>query len=145
MGDGERGGLREQIAADGDFVGGVLGQRNANGIADAVAEQGTNPDGALDAAVFAFAGIGRPQKFFDTLITAGALVKGTQEFADHHLYDAQDLQGLRDQAKGIPLVTTEKDLVRIAPEQRHDIAALAVDARFDDPAALEALLAGAAP
>ena len=96
-------------------------------------------------AVFAFAGIGRPQKFFDTLITAGALVKGTQEFADHHLYDAQDLQGLRDQAKGIPLVTTEKDLVRIAPEQRHDIAALAVEARFDDPAALEALLAGAAP
>jgi tetraacyldisaccharide 4'-kinase len=95
--------------------------------------------------VFAFAGIGRPQKFFDTLKAAGAIVKGTQDFADHHLYDAQDLQGLRDQAKGDLLVTTEKDLVRIAPEQRHGIAALAVEARFDDPAALEALLAKAVP
>lgn len=91
--------------------------------------------------VFAFAGIGRPRKFFDTLKAAGALVAGTQDFADHHNYDAQDLQGLRDQAKGDLLVTTEKDLVRIPAEQRRGIAALAVEARFDDPAALAALLA----
>ena len=95
--------------------------------------------------VFAFAGIGRPQKFFDTLKVAGALVKGTQDFADHHLYDAKDLQGLRDQAKGDLLVTTEKDLVRIPLQQRHGIAALAVEARFDDPAALAALLGKVAP
>jgi tetraacyldisaccharide 4'-kinase len=93
--------------------------------------------------VFAFAGIGRPQKFFDTLQATGAIVKGTQDFADHYLYDAQDLQGLRDQARGDLMVTTEKDLVRIAPEQRRGIVALAVEARFDDPAALEALLAKA--
>jgi tetraacyldisaccharide 4'-kinase len=91
--------------------------------------------------VFAFAGIGRPRKFFDTLKAAGALVAGTQDFADHHNYDALDLQGLRDQAKGDLLVTTEKDLVRIPAEQRRGIAALAVEARFDDPAALAALLA----
>jgi len=91
--------------------------------------------------VFAFAGIGRPRKFFDTLKAAGALVAGTQDFADHHNYDAQDLQGLRDQAKGDLLVTTEKDLVRIPAEQRRGIAALAVEARFDDPAVLAALLA----
>lgn len=95
--------------------------------------------------VFAFAGIGRPQKFFDTLKAVGAFVKGTQDFADHHVYDAQDLQGLRDQAKGDLLVTTEKDLVRIPQGQRHGIAALAVEARFDDVAALQALLAKAVP
>ncbi len=91
--------------------------------------------------VFAFAGIGRPRKFFDTLKAVGAFVAGTQDFADHHNYDAQDLQGLRDQAKGDLLVTTEKDLVRIPAEQRRGIAALAVEARFDDPAVLAALLA----
>jgi tetraacyldisaccharide 4'-kinase len=95
--------------------------------------------------VFAFAGIGRPQKFFDTLKATGAFITGTQEFTDHHLYDAQDLQGLRDQARGDLMVTTEKDLVRIPAEQRHGIAALTVEARFDDPAALQALLAKVMP
>jgi tetraacyldisaccharide 4'-kinase len=95
--------------------------------------------------VFAFAGIGRPQKFYDTLKAVGAIVTGTQDFGDHHFYDAQDLQGLRDQAKGDLLVTTEKDLVRIPPERRAGITALAVEARFADPAALDALLRKAAP
>lgn len=103
------------------------------------------PNSLAGRRVFAFAGIGRPQKFFDTLKAVGARVTGTRDFADHHNYDAQDLQGLRDQAKGDLLVTTEKDLVRIAPEQRHGIVALAVEARFDDPAALAALLAKALP
>jgi len=95
--------------------------------------------------IFAFAGIGRPQKFYDTLKAVGAIVTGTQDFGDHHFYDAQDLQGLRDQAKGAALVTTEKDLVRIPPERRGGIMALAVEARFADPAALDALLRKAAP
>jgi len=75
----------------------------------------------------------------------GAIVTGTQDFADHHNYNAQDLQGLRDRARGALLVATEKDLVRIAPEQRTGITALAVEARFDDPVALAALLARIAP
>ena len=95
--------------------------------------------------VFAFAGIGRPQKFYDTLKAVGAIVTGTYDFGDHHLYNAQDLQGLRDQARGALLVTTEKDLVRIPPERRAGITALAVEARFDDPAALDALLRKAVP
>jgi len=95
--------------------------------------------------VFAFAGIGRPQKFYDTLQAVGAIVTGMQDFGDHHFYDAQDLQGLRDQAKDAMLVTTEKDLVRIPLERRAGIIALAVEARFQDPAALDALLRKAAP
>ncbi|MBV9550301.1 MAG: tetraacyldisaccharide 4'-kinase [Alphaproteobacteria bacterium] len=95
--------------------------------------------------VFAFAGIGRPQKFYATLKAVGAFITGTQDYADHHFYDAKDLQGLRDQAKDALLVTTEKDLVRIPPERRGGIVALAVEARFDDPAALDALLRKAVP
>jgi len=95
--------------------------------------------------VFAFAGIGRPQKFYETVKAAGAILTGTNDFGDHHVYDAQDLQGLRDQAKDALLVTTEKDLVRIPPERRTGITALAVEARFENPAALDALLHKAVP
>ena len=92
--------------------------------------------------VFAFAGIGRPQKFFDTLKAVGAFVEDTESFADHYFYQADDLAGLRAraQAKGVQLVTTEKDLVRIEPAQRTGIAALAVRARFENEAALQAIL-----
>jgi tetraacyldisaccharide 4'-kinase len=92
--------------------------------------------------VLAFAGIGRPQKFFDTLKAVGAFVEDTKSFADHHFYRPDDLAGLRARAqvKGAQLVTTEKDLVRIEPAQRTGIAALAVRARFENPVALEQLL-----
>jgi tetraacyldisaccharide 4'-kinase len=97
--------------------------------------------------VLAFAGIGRPKKFFDTLTQVGALVAETESFADHYYYRPDDLAGLRARAKagGAQLVTTEKDLVRIPPEQRKDITALAVRARFADEAALGRLLDGLWP
>lgn len=97
--------------------------------------------------VLAFAGIGRPKKFFETLTAVGALVEDTESFADHYYYRPDDLAGLRARAKarGAQLVTTEKDLVRIPPEQRKDIAVLAVRARFADEAALSRLLDGLWP
>ena len=39
-----------------------------------------------DASVFAMAGIGRPEKFFQTLQAMGARVVGTRAFPDHHRY-----------------------------------------------------------
>ena len=97
--------------------------------------------------VFAFAGIGRPQKFFDTLRNIGAFVEGTQSYADHYFYKPEDLAALQSQArlKGAQLVTTEKDLVRIEAARREGIAALAVRERFEDPAAVERLLDRIAP
>jgi len=90
--------------------------------------------------VFAFAGIGRPEKFMATLKITGALVMGTQYFGDHHPFQPADLAALRDRAGGAQLVTTEKDYVRLAERDRAGIAVLKVHARFDDPAALDALL-----
>jgi tetraacyldisaccharide 4'-kinase len=65
--------------------------------------------------LLAFAGIGRPQKFFDTLASAGLQVQETQAFADHHPYTVQDIAALQLRAStgGMTLITTEKDAVRL--------------------------------
>ena len=90
--------------------------------------------------VFAFAGIGRPEKFVATLKTAGALVMGTQFFADHHPFQPGEIAALRARADSAQLVTTEKDFVRLKERDRAGMAVLKVQARFDNPAALDALL-----
>jgi tetraacyldisaccharide 4'-kinase len=66
--------------------------------------------------VLAFAGIGRPEKFFRTLAEIGAEVAERYAFPDHHPYSPREAQELLAAAKsrGLLLVTTEKDQVRIA-------------------------------
>ncbi len=68
--------------------------------------------------VLAFAGIGDPGKFFATLTAAGIEVAERASFADHHRYTVAQARDLlaRAQAKGLMLVTTEKDFMRIAGE-----------------------------
>lgn len=81
------------------------------------------PDRSVIAAIgrrkaLAFAGIGDPEKFFATLAAAGIDIAETASFPDHHRYTATDAAALiaRAQAKNLILVTTEKDLVRMAGE-----------------------------
>jgi tetraacyldisaccharide 4'-kinase len=64
--------------------------------------------------LLAFAGIGRPEKFFDTLRDAGLDVRTTRSFADHHAFTLAEAQGLAADAAtaGLTLATTEKDAVR---------------------------------
>jgi len=84
--------------------------------------------------LFAFAGIGRPEKFIASLKQGGVDIAGTQFFPDHHPYRAGEIEAL--QRRG-PLVTTEKDLVRLDPDQQKTIAVLKVSATFaDDPKSL---------
>jgi len=66
--------------------------------------------------VLAFAGIGDPEKFFATLAAAGVAVVERASFPDHHPYTVAETQDLitRAQAKGLMLVTTEKDLMRLS-------------------------------
>ncbi|MEM9779323.1 MAG: tetraacyldisaccharide 4'-kinase [Pseudomonadota bacterium] len=96
---------------------------------------------------FAFAGIGRPAKFFATLRATGAEVVGTQSFADHAPYPRPVLQRLlSDAAKlGAQLVTTEKDAVRLPPDLRREVLTLPVRVDFADASPLETLLAGLTP
>jgi tetraacyldisaccharide 4'-kinase len=95
-----------------------------------------------DARVFAFAGIGRPAKFFATLRELGADLAWTRDFPDHHPYSAGELDTLAAaaHAKNAALVTTEKDWVRLPATWRERIRALKVELRWDDTAALERVL-----
>ena len=95
-------------------------------------------------AVLAFAGIGRPEKFFATLEDAGARVRSVYPFPDHHAYDADEIMSLVEEAAalGAAPVTTEKDLVRLPAEARAMVETLAVRLAWDDADALDRLLAG---
>jgi hypothetical protein len=68
-----------------------------------VVDAALEPDGDAAAAfagrrVAAFAGIGRPEKFFATLERCGAVVVARAPFPDHHRFAAAELQRLADMA-----------------------------------------------
>jgi len=100
------------------------------------------PDPAIvetlrDKPLLAFAGIGRPAKFFRTLEDAGLAVLSTESFGDHHPYSMAEIEALRRRAAagGLRLVTTEKDAVRLSNSE--DIVALPVT--LETPAGLTAM------
>lgn len=88
------------------------------------------PSGPL----IAFAGIGRPTKFFDTLTEAGADLVETVPFPDHHTFSQGDLTFLNTLAKerNARLITTEKDYVRLTPDQRDGILAFPITLSLND-------------
>ena len=92
--------------------------------------------------VYAFAGIGRPQKFFDSLRRLGAELAGCEAFADHQPYDAATLQRLvaAAAAAGAPLVTTAKDAARLGLTAPPGLAVLDVSLVWEDKDALIRLL-----
>lgn len=92
--------------------------------------------------LLAFAGIGRPGKFFTSLHALGAVLVGTRTFPDHHPYRVREIDRLRGDAarEGAQLITTAKDIVRVPPSCRTGIEVLEVVVRWRDPAALDALL-----
>jgi tetraacyldisaccharide 4'-kinase len=95
--------------------------------------------------VFAFAGIGRPEKFTASLEAAGAEIVGRCFFADHHPYTEDEVLELKAVAGDAVLVTTEKDFVRLSTAGREGIRILKVAAIFEDTGAVGRLLDSAAP
>jgi tetraacyldisaccharide 4'-kinase len=86
----------------------------------------------------AFAGIGHPQKLFDTVVAAGGEVVLARPFADHHAYAEDELRDLAATAsrEGLDLVTTAKDAVRIGWTRLEELLpgraeVLEIDAVFD--------------
>lgn len=65
--------------------------------------------------LYAFAGIGRPAKFFEMLIAHELDLVGTRSFPDHHAFTDLDLARLERDARalGATLVTTAKDHARL--------------------------------
>lgn len=91
----------------------------------------------------AFAGIGRPEKFFDTLTALGADLRDSVPFADHHAFTDADLRYLRRLADdhSAQLITTEKDFARLPQEKRENIHTLPVAVQFDRPTELDTVIA----
>ncbi len=92
--------------------------------------------------VVAFAGIGRPTKFFSLLRTQGAELAECHSYGDHHFYSASEIALLQERAKlaDATLVTTEKDFVRLSSSDQEHIEVLPVKATFDEPGVLSRLL-----
>ena len=99
-------------------------------------------DPAGERRMLAFAGIGRPDKFFASLEAAGAVVVARHGFADHHCYTVQELHRLLAEADrlGVVAVTTPKDAVRLPAELTPRVRVVGVRLVWDDPAALGALI-----
>jgi tetraacyldisaccharide 4'-kinase len=93
--------------------------------------------------VLAFAGIGIPEKFFAGLRAAGLVLAGTEAFADHHPYASAEIERLlaRAEAADAVPVTTPKDAVRLPAGLRARVRVVGVRLVWQDPAALDALLA----
>jgi len=91
---------------------------------------------------FGFAGVGKPWKVERALLAAGCDLVDFAPLPDHAAYDARTLNALAARADrlGAGLVTTEKDWVRLPPHWRERVAAWPVRARFEDEAAITALL-----
>ena len=85
--------------------------------------------------VLAFAGLGRPEKFFETLSGMGCKLVATHRFPDHHPYAADEVMRLVESAAAAEAtaVTTEKDLVRLPPEAQPMVECLRVELEWRDP------------
>ncbi len=92
--------------------------------------------------VVAFAGIGRPEKFFATLRDLGATLIGAHSFPDHAPYPPVILRRMAAEAvaAGALLVTTDKDAVRLPAFFRGQAIPLPVTLEISGDAALDAAL-----
>ncbi|MCR5506464.1 MAG: tetraacyldisaccharide 4'-kinase [bacterium] len=81
--------------------------------------------------VIAFAGIGNPQKFYDTLIGEKIKIKRSFEFPDHHTYSDEDFEKIIKSAGKLPILTTTKDYVKIPPKYQKKIIPVEIDLSID--------------
>ncbi|PKI17481.1 tetraacyldisaccharide 4'-kinase [Colwellia sp. 12G3] len=81
----------------------------------------------VNSSVNAIAGIGAPQRFFDTLTVNKLNIINQQSFVDHHSFTLADFNAFDD---NIPLLMTEKDAVKCRGFCKANWWYLPVDATF---------------
>ena len=91
--------------------------------------------------VLAFAGIGRPGKFYATLRNLSAEVVETRDFPDHHPYTDSEIEELLERAAALNAIaiTTEKDAVRLSSKYRSRVTTLPIEITWQKSDALVSL------
>lgn len=92
--------------------------------------------------VIAFAGLARPEKFFEGLRANGVQPVGCIPFPDHHMFTEKDLAHLTTLAheNDALLVTTPKDAVKLPAAFRRTVAVIGVTLQWQEPAIIDGLL-----
>ena len=91
---------------------------------------GESPLPLVEREIAAFSGIARNEQFEDALRASGFVVRSFHGFRDHHPYRTADLETIRAAAAGLPVVTTEKDMIRLPAEVPFPVSALRVEVNF---------------
>lgn len=92
----------------------------------------------------AFAGIGRPEKFYQSLRELGFDLLETTDFPDHHFYSRAELQELIKKArqKQAVLITTSKDYVKIPADLRPRFQVLEITIEWNQAEELTRFITG---
>ncbi|MDF1793821.1 MAG: tetraacyldisaccharide 4'-kinase [Thalassobaculaceae bacterium] len=128
------------VGADRAGVAARVGGRRP--ILSAVLEPAPSAHALRGRRVLGFAGIGRPEKFRETLTGLGAQIVGFEAFDDHHPYTPLEIMALveRAVAQDAMPVTTAKDATRLPAEARSMVTVVEVALSWRDPLAVGALL-----
>jgi len=92
--------------------------------------------------LYAFSGIGRPNKFFDSLRNYGGNIIEAISYSNHYQYKDIDIENLFVLASeyGASLITLEKDYVRLPKGYRKGVHKWPVSVHFEDELTLRRLL-----
>lgn len=92
--------------------------------------------------VVAFCGIGRPEKFFESLNKNKTQVIAKFSYPDHHHYLETEINKMVNLANknGTKLITTKKDWVRLEPKYQKQIEYFDIEAKFENEEELKEIL-----
>jgi len=82
--------------------------------------------------VVAFAGIAKPERFFEALEGLGITLARRVEFPDHHAFTLKEIAEISTKATSSLLVTTEKDSVRLEGAGLGDFLHLRISANISE-------------
>lgn len=88
----------------------------------------------IDRNYVAFAGLGYPDKFKNTLLDHDINLAAWFPYADHYAYTRNDEDDLKDRALNhkAQLITTEKDYVRLSPDFQKQVVPFAIELQLND-------------